>query len=269
MKQKKITIIFTDLDGTFLNKNTFRFGNNKKISKNLRNKGIIIVPNSSKTIDELKSFNKKIGIKFPFISENGSTIYNLKYINKKLPLKIKIGRPRSIILKIFKKRVKKEYIDKCIFIDKLKLKEQSKILGLKSKELKDALNRKHTIPIKFIGKKTEKLKIQKIIKKIGLSFQEGGRIINLGDNTNKGIAMKKLLSLINKKLKFKVNTIGIGDNYNDIEMLKNCDIPCLVRNKKFNKNDFKTSKCIYSKKIAPYGWSEVVKLALAKINYKV
>ena len=30
MGQKKIIIIFTDLDGTFLNTNTFKFGNNKK-----------------------------------------------------------------------------------------------------------------------------------------------------------------------------------------------------------------------------------------------
>ena len=78
--------------------------------------------------------------------------------------------------------------------------------------------------------------------------------------------MKKLLALIKKKLKVKINTIGIGDNYNDLEMLKNSDIPCMVRNKKFNKKKINLSKCIFSKKEAPYGWAEVVKLALEKVN---
>ena len=132
--------------------------------------------------------------------------------------------------------------------------------------LNNALNRKYTVPIKFIGTINDKTKLQNKVKKIGLSFQEGGRIINIGDNTNKGIAMKKLLALIKKKLKVKINTIGIGYNYNDLEMLKNSDIPCMVRNKKFNKKKINLSKCIFSKKEAPYGWAEVVKLALEKVN---
>tara|TARA_B100001758_G_scaffold218986_1_gene206805 strand:- start:405 stop:1205 length:801 start_codon:yes stop_codon:yes gene_type:complete len=266
MGQKKIIIIFTDLDGTFLNTNTFKFGNNKKITKKIIKKGIIIIPNSSKTIKELESFNKSLNIKIPFISENGSCVNNLKFISQKLPFKIEISRPKKKILKIFNKYIEKKYRNKCVFINNLSSKEQSKVLGLKKMNLNNALNRKYTVPIKFIGTINEKIKLQNKVKKIGLSFQEGGRIINIGDNTNKGIAMKKLLALIKKKLKVRINTIGIGDNYNDLEMLKNSDIPCMVRNKKFNKKKINLSKCIFSKKEAPYGWAEVVKLALEKVN---
>ena len=36
-----------------------------------------------------------------------------------------------------------------------------------------------------------------------------------------------------KKTEGIVKTIGVGDNYNDLEMLKNSDFPCLVFNDKF------------------------------------
>ena len=116
MRQKKIIIIFTDLDGTFLNTNPFKFGNNKKITKKIIKKGIIIIPNSSKTIKELESFNKSLNIKIPFISENGSCVNNLKFISQKLPFKIEISRPKKKILKIFNKYIEKKYRNKCVFI---------------------------------------------------------------------------------------------------------------------------------------------------------
>ena len=134
MGQKKIIIIFTDLDGTFLNTNTFKFGNNKKITKKIIKKGIIIIPNSSKTIKELESFNKTLNIKIPFISENGSCVNNLKFISQKLPFKIEISRPKKKILKIFNKYIEKKYRNKCVFINNLSSKEQSKVLGLKKNE---------------------------------------------------------------------------------------------------------------------------------------
>ena len=62
-------------------------------------------------------------------------------------------------------------------------KEQIDILGLQDKNLKNALNRKYTIPFLFDGNKKEKNKLFKILKSSSLTMQEGGRVLNLGDNT--------------------------------------------------------------------------------------
>ena len=50
-----------------------------------------------------------------------------------------------------------------------------------------------------------------------------------------GIAAYKSLEVIRilKKTKDKIKTIAVGDNYNDLDMLKNCDVPCLVFNDQF------------------------------------
>ena len=60
----------------------------------------------------------------------------------------------------------------------------------------------------------------------------------------------------------------MGDNYNDLEMLQNSDIPCLVKNDKFLKKNLQIKNLIISKQTAPEGWVEIVKLALEKIKYK-
>ena len=53
MKKKFKIIIFTDLDGTLLHRDTFQFDTIKNYIKNLINKGVIIIPNYSKTEIEI------------------------------------------------------------------------------------------------------------------------------------------------------------------------------------------------------------------------
>ena len=57
----------------------------------------------------------------------------------------------------------------------------------------------------------------------------------------------------------------IGDIFNDLDMLKNSDIACLVFNEKFKLDTLNINNCLVSKKSAPEGWEEVVKMALEKI----
>ena len=106
----------------------------------------------------------------------------------------------------------------------------------------------------------------KSVNEIGLSLQEGGRVINLCDKVSKSQAMKNVVKVFKKVTKEKLFTIGVGDNYNDLDMLKNSDIPCLVFNDKFTLEKININNCLVSKKPAPEGWKEVVKIALDKIK---
>ena len=78
--------------------------------------------------------------------------------------------------------------------------------------------------------------------------------------------MKNVVKVFKKVTKEKLFTIGVGDNYNDLDMLKNSDIPCLVFNDKFTLEKININNCLVSRKSAPEGWKEVVKLALDKIK---
>ena len=62
MKKKLTIVIFTDLDGSLLHRDTFEFDSIKDYIKSLINKGVIIIPNSSKTEKEIEKLNEELGV---------------------------------------------------------------------------------------------------------------------------------------------------------------------------------------------------------------
>jgi len=268
MKQNFKVVIFTDLDGSLLHRDTFEFDTIKNYISSLVDRGVIIIPNSSKTEKEIEKFNEELGVNLPYISENGSSIQGLNLINDNFPSKIVLSRQKEELIKIFNDKVPEHLKNKCIQISKISIKEQEKIFGQKDDKLKNALNRKYTSPFLFKGNKNEQNKLSKILSSNSLTLQEGGRVINLCDNINKVKSMNKVIKIL-KKTEDKINSIAVGDNYNDLEMLKNCDIPCLVFNDKFKLDQINIENLIFSNKPSPEGWADVIKKALDKLSYSV
>ncbi len=266
MKKKLTIIIFTDLDGSLLHRDTFKFDPIKDYLKSLLDNGIIVIPNSSKTEKEIEKFNEELGVELPYISENGSAIHGLNLINQNFPNKIILSREKEELLKIFNEKTPEKLINKCVQISKLSKKEQEKIFGQKDDRLKDALKRKYTLPLLFNGNNSEKNKLLKILSSNSLTLQEGGRVLNLCDNINKIKSMNKIIKIL-KKTEDKIKTIAVGDNYNDLEMLKNSDLPCLVFNDQFKLDKINIDNLIFSNKPSPEGWADVIKMALGKIGY--
>ena len=265
MKKKFSILIFTDLDGSLLHRDTFEFDSIATYIRNILSSRCIIIPNSSKTEVEISNFNKELGVDLPNISENGSVVNGLNIINSNLPEKIILSRDKEEILKVFTKTVPQNLKNKCQMISAMSEDKQMKILGLKKKNLHFALDRKYSIPFIFNGKKEDKKKLTKILKDFKLTLQEGGRVLNLCDNVSKAKSMEKVVKIY-KKIEKNIKIIAVGDNYNDLEMLRSSDIPCLVFNDQFTLDEININNCLVSKNSAPEGWSEVIKMALEKIE---
>ena len=105
MSKKFSIIIFTDLDGSLLHRDNFKFDEIKDYVKSLINDGIIIIPNTSKTEKEIEEFVKELGSNLPFISENGSSIHGLNLINSNFPNKIVLSRDKQELIKVFDSKV--------------------------------------------------------------------------------------------------------------------------------------------------------------------
>ena len=258
-------LIFTDLDGSLLHRETFKFDEIKDYLMELISKGIFIIPNSSKTEKEILEFNYELGSNLPYISENGAAINGLDLLNSDLPKELILSREKDDILKIFKNIVPLNIQNKCKWLSEMDEKNQSLILGLKYQKLKNALDRKFTVPFIFNGTKNEKKELAQIIKNKGLYLQEGGRVIHLTDKVNKAKALQVFVRFFKKNNK-NVKTIAVGDNYNDLDMLKTSDFPCLVFNDKFILDEIPINNLITTNKPSPEGWADVIKMALVKIN---
>ncbi len=266
MKQKKQIIIFTDLDGSLLNKDTFKFDEIEDYFRELVSQGIKIIPNSSKTKAELSDFNKQYNLNLSFVAENGSSIHGLNLIHKNLPEKISLSRSSDQIYKVYNENIPSGLKQKITFVLKLKSKEQKEIFGLPLDKMMLAKKRYHSIPIQFNGTESEKNEFINIMTDSGLTIQYGGRIMNICDNTNKSKAMLKTIELIKEEMDDEIITIGVGDNHNDIEMLNKSDYACLVKNDNFNSSLVNIENLIKSSEPSPLGWADVIKTAIQKIE---
>ena len=258
-------LIFTDLDGSLLHRDTFKFDEIKDYLKQLISKGIFIIPNTSKTEKEILEFNNELGLSLPYISENGSAINGLDLLNSNLPKELILSREKDSLIKIFKEAVPVNLQNKCKWLSEMDKKKQSLIFGLEDDKLKMALDRKYTIPFLFEGNKSERNELSKIVKNKGLALQEGGRVINLTDKVNKAKALQVFVRFFKKNNK-NVKTIAVGDNYNDLDMLKTSEFPCLVFNDKFTLDEIPIKNLITTNKPSPEGWADVIKKALVKVN---
>ena len=258
-------LIFTDLDGSLLHRDTFKFDEIKDYLKILLSQGIFIIPNTSKTEKEILEFNNELGSDLPYISENGAAINGLNLLNSNLPKELILSREKDNLIKIFENSIPVNLQNKCKWLSEMDKKKQSLIFGLGDEKLKMALDRKYTIPFLFEGNKSEKNELFRILKSEGLAAQEGGRVINLTDKVNKAKALNVFVRFFKKNNK-NVKTIAVGDNYNDLDMLKTSDFPCLVFNDKFTLDEIPINNITITNKPSPEGWADVIKKALVKIS---
>ena len=271
MNNKDI-LIFTDLDGSLLNHSNFEFNTIKPfILKCLRN-NIRIIPNTSKTKNEVEFFSEQLGVDIPYIVENGSAIHNLDLVcshfgknNKSLIL----SRTADEIFEIFNNKVPVSLRNQCLFLKDMNASKQSKVLGLNGEKLTSALNRLYSIPLIFNGPIEIKNELISIFNDLDIKLHEGGRVINICDNCSKGDAMKIILKKM-EGIKKKYHSIVIGDSPNDISMLALSNQPCVVPlPDEENLNKLKLKKVIRANQVAPDGWKEVVLKSLDRINFKL
>ncbi len=264
-------IVFSDLDGSFLNEKTYSFGSLKNYINNL-NSNIEIIFVTSKTYDEVLKIKKKLNINYPFAVENGACIFfpldyfknsQVKYnfIKYKKHIGLKISNLKSDDIYNNFNYLKEKY--RFLFYNELSEKKILKITNLNYKDIKLSKIRQFSNPIYWEDSLFKKQKFKKEIysMKKRVSIFDGGRFLHILDNYDKGIAVKKILE-IKKKIDTPFKTISIGDSENDIPMLELTDFACIIKSKRNivlkNKNIFKSNL------IAPEGWRESLDYCLKK-----
>ncbi len=263
------TIVFSDLDGTLLGHSSYSFDAATDALDALKKEKIPLVICTSKTRAEIEQFQKKLKINEPFITENGGAIFvpknyfDFDYSSNKTKGNynvIELGTPISKLLQVLENVKQKGYAIKS-FSD-MSVSELARDCGLKNKDAKAAKAREYDEAFK-IDKKEDAKEIARMIKKAGYNTTAGGRYYHIMGDNDKGKAVKILTALFKRKYK-NIRTIGLGDGKNDIPMLKQVDVPIVVKNS-VNKPLVVDFKAYRTKQEAPLGWMEaVLKFALNK-----
>ncbi|HRD02912.1 MAG TPA: HAD-IIB family hydrolase [Candidatus Saccharicenans sp.] len=264
-------VVFTDLDGTLLDAETYSFQAAQPALEKLKKKQVPVVLCTSKTRAETEVIARQLDLKHPFIVENGGAIFispgyftpeqlkNSGYKPKRKGnyLVIELGLPYRQ-LRQFLVNMRKSFPLKVKGFGDCRPEEIARITGLSLGEARLAARREYDEPCQLEDSAQIRLLRQKA-REAGLKVVRGGRFIHLTGNNDKGRAVRILKKLYRRKFG-QIISLGLGDAANDWPMLKEVELPVLVARpdgqpvvlKKLPENIYKT------KKAGPAGWTEAV-----------
>jgi len=261
-------IIFTDLDGTLLDANTYSFGKALPALELIKKREIPLVICSSKTRKEIEYYRRKLGNHHPFISENGGGIFipknyfklevkseKLKVIEENTYQIIRLGAKYSDLRKAVQE-LQQEDFDIKGFGD-MTVDELRAAANMTEEEAVMAKERNFDEPFLFKGPDFKLPGLLKSINEKGFKFTQG-RFYHILGSSNKGIAVSILTDLYKDKYGH-VRTVAIGDSPNDIPMLERVDSPVIVQKPDGTYNlEIKVPDIIKAKGIGPEGWNKAM-----------
>jgi len=259
-------VIFSDLDGTLLDHETYSFQAAAEALDLLRSKNIPLILCTSKTRKEIELYRKLLDNNFPFISENGGGIYipedyfsiDFDYDKKIDGYKvIELGTPRKELSDILKSISDNTGIQLRKFSE-MSLSEIEELTGLKEEIAKLAMERDYSEPFVIQEEDKNIATIEKEINLKGYMHTKGGRFHHILGRNDKGKAVIILTNIYKSEFD-DIKTVGIGDSLNDLPMLQSVDIPIIVQKPNGSyEPEIKLSNLIYADGIGPSGWNSSI-----------
>ncbi len=267
-------VIFTDLDGTFLDRHTYECNEALPALRRCLIADVPVVFCSSKTRAEIEDLHRMLGSNDPFISENGGGVFIPR---DHFPFPIEY---RAIVGSYFVIELGGAYADLSSALDDLSRdlgvsvrafhrmtpEEIAAETGLPLRRAELAAAREYDEPFTFVD--TSQPEISRFLEAAearGLCWTYGGRFYHLLGHAGKQPAVTTLAALY-RRWNPAIRTAGLGDSANDVPLLAAVDIPILMM-----KSDTEFDPDVLEKLPAvrrspwpgPRGWNASVQALLA------
>ncbi len=263
INNSKIWIV-SDVDGTLMD-HFYDLTPAKETITWLQRLGIPVILCTSKTKSEVKIIRDDLNLKDPYIVENGGAIYG-EYSDGK-EWKIILGKSYTILEEILN-NLSQNINFKLRPLNKLSDDEATNLTGLEGESLNLMRDRHWSMPFLNPPDNFDE-DLKRLCQIYDVDIFRGNRMSHLlSKNSNKGIAIKKLL---NKFKNLNVQIIGLGDSPNDLPLLKNSNYKIVISGTKGPNqlllNQLKGTEFSISKKFHGYGWKdEVFELVTKLLN---
>ena len=242
-------LIFSDLDATLLDHNTYSFQEALPALQLIRKRKIPLILSSSKTYDEMIVIRKELNNHDPFIYENGSGIY---FEGNKVSLGISHSEISNLLQDLKKRFSFTSFND-------LGPEGIQKETGLDIYASERAYRREFTEPLIWKDSTQNLIIFKQLLQQNNLTAAQGGRFLTISSPKNKGDALLWVKKRYESIAKVKITTIGLGDSENDINMLDCADNAIIVRHpKKLPPNINGHASLIITDAIGPKGWNEAI-----------
>lgn len=211
-------IIFTDLDGTLIDFETYSPDCAMGTVQRLLDQGVSIVFCSSKTMAEQKALMSCFGCEFPAIVENGGGMY-LPGVGLQ-----RLGDDAGRIRSLLRRAERSMGIELGLYCD-IGPRQLMQCTGLSFTQATDAIDRQFSETFTAVLSADDHVRLKTLLNSWGLDYQCGGRfhtVTSLG--VDKGAAMRHYISLLRERYpKHSYTVHAIGDGPNDAAMLLTAD----------------------------------------------
>lgn len=268
-------LVFTDLDGTLLDHFSYDYQPALPALRSLQEDAIPVIPNTSKTTEEIAPLLEELGCEVPFIAENGAAIYlphhqfgaasgvTCQWQHYRV---IENSPARSHWLRLLE-ALKPEYGDQFVSFEQAGAKGIAEMTGLSLEQAKLANSRCYSEPVAWRGSEQGKQAFIAAIAARGGHVLQGGRFLTLAGDCDKGRAMQQLAALYCDQNSAKTITLALGDSPNDSAMLEAADFAALIRSPKHPFPVLSRSANLYhSTKDGPHGWAEAIAWWRGQLN---
>ncbi|MEM7794409.1 MAG: HAD-IIB family hydrolase [Cyanobacteria bacterium P01_C01_bin.118] len=261
-------IIFTDLDGTLLNGETYDYAATVPIIQQLKSLKIPVVPVTSKTRAEVSTLRQEVGLTDPFVTENGSGIFvEVNHNPFKEPpgeqeddyYLVDLGCP-YVQARAGLRVIANELRHSLLGFGDMTIERLQKYTGLSAKDAQEAKAREFSEPF-ITPKAVTSEQIVEAVETIGFKVVVGDRFSHLiGPDAGKGNAVKRLVALYQSILPSDENivTIGLGNSPNDLDMLENVDHPIVLPGAEGPHPQLGNRGWHIASASAPQGWVDAV-----------
>lgn len=217
-------LVFTDLDGTLLDHDSYSFEAARPALDLLASRGIPVILASSKTEAEMRPIAEAIGIGYPMIVENGAGVAGLGVDIEDAGMRSvsPYSRSRDLLRELPKE------LAACFegFGDWSAARVAAET-GLSLPAAKLARQRHFSEPGRFTGTEAQRQTFIALLDAQGFTAVQGGRFFTLMPKTSKAARMAEVVAYYQRLSAGEmIRTVALGDAPNDLAMLEaaNCGI---------------------------------------------
>ncbi len=264
------TLIYTDLDGTLLDHDTYEWHAATPALERARQLGVPIVPCTSKTLAECLNVQNLVGLPGPAIFENGAGIALPKASFRRPPDHLAEENDSHWIcgfglsythLRDAVSQVKRYRQYRFTSFGEMSVADVQRLTGLNATEAELAKQRRHSEPLLWQDTQARYEEFQRDLAERNLTVCRGGRFVHITGDTSKGAAVNWMTMLYEFKWSTRPTIIALGDSENDIPMLEQADIAVIVRNRSSGPLAYAprgAQKVYTTHEYGPLGWNEAV-----------
>jgi mannosyl-3-phosphoglycerate phosphatase len=265
-------VLFSDLDGTLLDHDSYAFDAAREALARLRRDGVPLVLCSSKTRAEIEALRAEMGNAHPFVVENGGAVF---IPDGYFPFAIDGAERRDSLWVVpigdaydgLVAALGRASRTSGVAVRGFAGMSDAEVAGATSLPLaraRLARRREFDEPFEILDR-TGALALLAAIEAEGKRWTAGGRFHHILGASDKGAAVRLLADLYRRHLG-AVTTIGLGDAPNDESLLRAVDIPVLIRSPRLDRLRALVPNGRVTRRDGPAGWNDTVLELLAELR---